>query len=46
MKMKIIMKNKSYNFIDLDVDMDTIIQNIAILGKIMSLCNKQHLSNI
>ena len=26
--------------------MDTNIQNIAYLGKIMSLCNKQHLSNI
>ena len=29
--------------IDLDVDMDT---KIACLGKIMSICNKQHLSNI
>ena len=30
----------------LEVDMDTNIQNIAYLGKIMSVCNKQHLSNI
>ena len=27
----------------LDVDMDTNIQNIACLGKIMSINNKQHL---
>ena len=26
--------------IDLDVDMDTNIQNIAYLGNIMSICNK------
>ena len=26
--------------------MKTNIQNIASLGKIMSICNKQHLSNI
>ena len=30
---------------DLDVAMDTNIQNIAYLGKIMSICNKQHLCN-
>ena len=30
----------------LEVDMDTNIQNITYLGKIMSVCNKQHLSNI
>ena len=29
--------------IDLDVDMDTAIQNIACLGKIMSASNKKHL---
>ena len=32
--------------IDLDVDWDTNIQNIACLGKIMSISNKQHLRNI
>ena len=32
--------------IDLDVDMDINVQNIACFGKIMSICNKQHLSNI
>ena len=32
--------------IDLDVAMDTNVQNIAYLGKIMFICNKQHLSNI
>ena len=31
---------------DLDADMDTNRQNIICLGKIMSICNKQHLSNI
>ena len=31
--------------IDLDVDMNTM-QNIACISKIMSICNKQHLSNI
>ena len=29
--------------IDLDVDMDTAIQNITCLGKIMSASNKKHL---
>ena len=32
--------------IGLDVDIDTNMQNIAYLGKIMSICNKQHLTNI
>ena len=32
--------------IDLDVDMGTNIQIIACLGKIISMCNKQYLSNI
>ena len=36
--------NKTY--IDQDVDIVTNIENIAYLGKTMSLCNKQHLSNI
>ena len=31
---------------DLDVDMNTNIQSIACLGKIMSMCNKQYLSSI
>ena len=31
---------------DLDVDMDTNMENIACLGKIMSICNMQYLSNI
>ena len=31
---------------NLDVDMDTNIQNIVYLGKIKSICNKQHISNI
>ena len=31
---------------DLEVDMNTNIQHIACLDKIMPLCNKQHLSNI
>ena len=34
------------NIINLDVDMDINIQNIACLRKISSLFNKQHLSNI
>ena len=36
--------NKTY--IDLDVGMETNIENIACLGKTMSVYNKQHLSNI
>ena len=32
--------------IDQNVDIETNIENIAYLGKTMSLCNKQHLSNI
>ena len=32
--------------VNLDEAMDTSIQNIAYLGEIMSVCNKQHLSNI
>ena len=31
---------------DQDVDIVTNIENIACLGKTMSLCNKKHLSNI
>ena len=31
---------------DLDADMKTNMQNVACFGKIMSICNKQHLSNI
>ena len=31
---------------DLDLEIDTNIQNIACLGKIIPTCNKQHLSNI
>ena len=42
-KFKINHKNKT---IDLDVDIDTNIQNITCPGKIMSICNKQYLSNI
>ena len=30
---------------ELDVDTDINIQNIACLCKIMSICNKKHLSN-
>ena len=37
-------KNKTYR--DQDVDIETNIENIVYLGKTMSLCNKQHLSNI
>ena len=33
-------------YIDQDVDIETNIENIACLSKTMSLCNKQHLSNI
>ena len=33
-------------YIDQDVDIETNIENIACLGKTMSLCNKQQLSNI
>ena len=29
-----------------DIEIETNIENIACLGKTMSLCNKQHLSNI
>ena len=36
--------NKTY--IDQDVDIEINIKNIACLCKTMSLCNKQHLSNI
>ena len=36
--------NKKY--LDQDVDMGFNIENTACLGKVMSLCNKQHLSNI
>ena len=32
--------------IDLDEDTDTNMQNIAWLGKIMSICKKQDFSNI
>ena len=31
---------------DQDVDIETSIENIVCLGKTMSLCSKQHLSNI
>ena len=31
---------------DLDVDIDTNLQNIACPSKIMSTCNKQNLNNI
>ena len=37
---------KIIQLIDLDVDMETNIQNIACLGNLISICNKQHLSNI
>ena len=36
--------NKTY--IDQDLYMETNIENTACLCKTMSLCNKQHLSNI
>ena len=36
--------NKTY--IDQDVDIETNIENLACLGKTMSLWIKQHLSNI
>lgn len=39
-----IIENRPYN--GLDVDMGTNIQIIACLGKIISMCNKQYLSNI
>ena len=47
-------KNENYNgkidyinktYIDQNVDIETNIENIARLGKTISLCNKQHLSN-
>ena len=31
---------------DLEVDIDTNVQNMACLGKIISICIKQHLSSI
>ena len=37
-------KNKTYR--GQDVDKETNIENIVCVGKTMSLCNKQHLSNI
>ena len=37
-------KNKTYR--GPDVDKETNIENIVCVGKTMSLCNKQHLSNI
>ena len=36
--------NKAYK--GQDIDIETNIENIVCLGKTMSLCNKQHLSNI
>ena len=36
--------NKTYR--NQDVDTETNIENIVCLGKTMSLCNKQHLTNI
>ena len=48
-------KNENYNskveyinktYIDQDVDIETNIENIACLGKKISLCNKQHLSKV
>ena len=36
--------NKTYT--DQDLDMEANTENVACLGKTMSLCNKQHLSNI
>ena len=36
--------NKTY--IDQDVDMERNIEHVACLGKTISLCIKQHLSNI
>ena len=39
------MKYRSY-LIDLDVDRDINVQNRMCIAKIMSICNKQHLSNI
>ena len=42
--MKMVMENRSHKQdIDLDVDIETNIQNIVYLGKTMLLCNKQHL---
>ena len=47
-------KNENYNgkidyinktYMDQNVDIETNIENIARLGKTISLCNKQHLSN-
>ena len=39
--------NKMYIYIyTKDADIETNIENVAYLGKTMSLCNKQHLSNI
>ena len=36
--------NKTYR--DQDVGIEANVENIVCLGKTMSLCNKQHLSNI
>ena len=42
--MKMVMENRSHKQdIDLDVDIETNIQNIAYLGKTLLLCNKHHL---
>ena len=38
--------NTNKTYIDLDLDIETNIYSIACLGKAISLCNKQHLSNI
>ena len=47
MKMKMVMeKRKHKKETDLDVDIKTNIEQTARLGKKMSLCNKEHLSNI
>ena len=38
--------NTNKTYIDQDLDIETNIYSIACLGKTISLCNKQHLSNI
>ena len=44
--MKMIMKKQIKKLIDLDLGMDINIQNVACSGKIGSISNKQHRSNI
>ena len=40
--MKMIMKNRLHKETQIDLDIDTNIQNITSLGEMLSICNKQY----